>query len=141
MNRVQLIGHLGKDPEIRSTTSGKTVASFSVATQERARKGSDEDQPPEWHSIVCFDKTAEWIGENLHKGDKVFVEGKIQTRKWQDKNGNDRSTTEVIAFAVERMARTENSGGGTARTSAGSRAKDYGRPAGGKPAEDEDLPF
>ena len=138
MNRVQLIGHLGKDPDIRSTTSGKTVASFSVATQDRARKGSDEDPPPEWHNVVCFDKQAEWVGENLHKSDKVFVEGKLQTRKWQDKNGNDRWTTEVIAFVVERMARAENSGSRPARSST---TKNYGSAASSQPAEDEDLPF
>ncbi|WP_417912029.1 single-stranded DNA-binding protein [Candidatus Electronema sp. TJ] len=98
INKVILIGNLGKDPEMRYTQAGMPVASFSLATSER-RKGQDGQmqEQTEWHSIVAWDKLAEICKEYLHKGSKVYIEGKLQTRKWQDKDGHDRWTTEIVA--------------------------------------------
>ncbi|NBX75099.1 MAG: single-stranded DNA-binding protein [Proteobacteria bacterium] len=135
MNEVRLIGRLGKDPEVRSTASGMAVTSFSVATST-GKKGSNEEVT-EWHSVVCFDKTAEIAGESLRKGDEVFVMGRLQTRKWQDKNGNDRWTTEIIAHIVKPFQARGEDGGEKQerRPPAPTRRRDA------KPAEDEDLPF
>jgi len=94
VNKVILIGHLGKDPEMRATASGMQVANFSLATSERSK---DKTEKTEWHNIVMFDRQAEIAGQYLRKGSLVYLEGKIQTRKWQDKDGNDRYTTEIIA--------------------------------------------
>lgn len=97
LNKVLLIGRLGKDPEVRSTTSGLAVCSFSLATNEFKGKGEQREEVTEWHNIVCFDRLAERAGEYLKKGSQCYIEGKLQTRKWQDKNGNDRWTTEILA--------------------------------------------
>ncbi len=94
VNKVILIGHLGKDPEMRATASGMQVANFSLATSERSK---DKTEKTEWHNIVMFDRQAEIAGQYLRKGSLVYLEGKIQTRKWQDKEGQDRYTTEIIA--------------------------------------------
>lgn len=94
VNKVILIGHLGKDPEMRATAGGMQVANFSVATSERSK---DKTEKTEWHNIVMFDRQAEIAGQYLRKGSLVYLEGKIQTRKWQDKDGNDRYTTEIVA--------------------------------------------
>jgi len=98
INKAILIGNLGADPEVRYTQSGTAVASFNVATTERW-KGQDGQmqEQTEWHRIVAWAKLAEICGEYLHKGSKVYIEGKIQTRKWQDKDGADRYTTEIVA--------------------------------------------
>lgn len=99
VNKVILIGHLGKDPEMRATASGESVASFSLATSEswKDKKSGEKTDKTEWHNIVMFDKVAEIAGQYLRKGSLVYLEGKLQTRKWQDKDGNDRYTTEIIA--------------------------------------------
>lgn len=99
LNKVQLIGNLGKDADLRYTASGLAVASFSLATNERF-KGSDSDEwkeRTEWHNIVIWGRTAENIGEYLVKGTKIYVEGRLQTRSWDDQNGMKRYTTEIVA--------------------------------------------
>lgn len=99
VNKVILIGNLGNDPELRYTPSGSAVANVSLATSETWRdKASGELQDrTEWHRIVFFNRLAEIVGEYLRKGSKVYVEGILRTRKWQDKTGADRYTTEIIA--------------------------------------------
>jgi len=98
LNRVMLIGNLGKDPEIRYTAGGTAVASFSVATTEKWKdKQGQQQAETEWHNIVVWNKLAEICGDYLKKGNKVYLSGKIKTRKWQDKDGNDRYTTEIVA--------------------------------------------
>lgn len=99
VNKVILIGNLGSDPEVRYTPSGSAVANVNLATSETWRdKTSGELQDrTEWHRIVFFNRLAEIVGEYLHKGSKIYVEGSLRTRKWQDKNGIERHTTEVIA--------------------------------------------
>jgi len=97
LNKVQLIGYLGKDPENRFTANGKAVANFSIATSESWKdKDGDQQEKTEWHNIVMFDKVAEIAEKYLKKGSRVYVEGKLQTRKWEDKEGKDRYTTEIV---------------------------------------------
>ncbi len=103
-NLVILIGNLGKDPEIRFTQSGDAVANFSIATSESWKDKSGEQQTStEWHNIVVWKRLAEICGEYLHKGSKVYIEGKLATKKWQDSNGNDRYTTEIVAREMKML--------------------------------------
>ncbi len=115
INKVILIGNLGKDPEIRYTQSGAAVVNFSIATTERW-KGQDgqQQESTEWHNIVAWKRLAEICSEFLSKGSKVYIEGKLQTRKWQDKDGNDRYTTEIVARDMQMLTpRGASSGGGS----------------------------
>ena len=99
MNRVQLIGNLGKDPEIKSTSSGNSFAKFSIATSERWKDKStgEKKEKTSWHNVVCWNEhLTKIIEQYVSKGSKVFVEGKLETRKWQDGDGNDRYSTEVV---------------------------------------------
>lgn len=113
INKVILIGNLGADPEMRHAQNGKAVTTFNVATSERW-KGQDGQMKDstEWHKIVAWDRLAETCSEYLHKGSKVYIEGKLQTRKWQDKEGHDRWTTEIIAKEVQFLTPKDGEGGG-----------------------------
>lgn len=113
INKVILIGNLGKDPEVRHLESGSVVAKFSVATNENYRDKSGEWQTiTEWHNIVAWRGLAERAEKSLKKGMQVYVEGKLSTRKWQDQNGNDRYTTDVVANLLRILEKRENSDGG-----------------------------
>jgi single-strand DNA-binding protein len=102
VNKVILLGRLGKDPELRYTQSQTPVCSFSLATGDRRKDASGNwVEQTEWHNIVTYGKTAELCNTYLKKGRQAFIEGKIQTRKWQDKEGRDRYTTEVIGNTVQ----------------------------------------
>jgi len=105
VNKVILIGNLGKDPEVRYSQAGAAIASFNVATTETWKKqdGSKEELT-EWHRIVAFGRLGEVCGEYLTKGSKVFIEGRLQTRKWQDKDGNDKYTTEIVAREMKMLS-------------------------------------
>ena len=100
VNKVILVGRLGKDVEQRHTQAGTAVADFSLATTSSRGKGAEKEEATEWHRIVVWDKLAELCAQYIHKGSKVYVEGRLQTRKWQDKSGEDRWTTEVVAREV-----------------------------------------
>ncbi len=104
LNKVTLIGNLGSDPEVRYTKNNKAVATISVATSESWK---DKDGKPqkrtEWHRVVFFNRQAEIVGEYLHKGSLIYVEGKLQTRKWQDQSGQDRWTTEIIGSQMQML--------------------------------------
>ena len=103
-NLVILIGNLGQNPDIRYTQNGTAVATFSLATSERWKdKSGEQQEQTEWHRIVAWKKLAEICGEYLHQGSKVYIEGKLQTRKWQDKDGNDRYTTEIIVRELKML--------------------------------------
>jgi single-strand DNA-binding protein len=104
-NLVILIGNLGNAPELRQTNNGIAVASFNVATTEK-RKGQDGQwqELTEWHRVTAWDRLAEICGEYLDKGSKVYIEGRLQTRKWQDKDGNDRYTTEIVAREMKMLS-------------------------------------
>ena len=133
LNKAIIIGNLGADPDIRHTQSGTQVASFNVATTERWKDKSGQNQEStEWHRIVAWQRLAEICGEYLHKGSRVYIEGKIQTRKWEDQNGNDRYTTEIIAREMKMLDKRESSGGDQ-------QYDEQGRP----PVQDTggDLPF
>lgn len=97
LNRVSLIGNLGKEPEVRFTPSGTAVGTLRIGVTERRKDGDDYKDQTEWVSVVCFGKTAENAGKYLQKGRQVFVEGRLQTRTWEDKTGQTRYTTEVVA--------------------------------------------
>ena len=108
VNKVFLIGNLGRDPEVRYTGSGTAVASLSLATTERFKnkKGEWEDRT-EWHNVIFWGRLAEIAGEHLAKGKTVYIEGRLQTRKWQDRDGKDRYTTEIVAEKMVMMSRKE----------------------------------
>ena len=99
VNKVILVGHLGKDPEMRYTAAGAPIASFNLATSEqwKDKQSGEKTDKTEWHDIVMFDKVAEIAGQYLRKGSLVYLEGKLQTEKWTDKEGHDRYTTKIIA--------------------------------------------
>jgi single-strand DNA-binding protein len=111
INKVILIGNLGRDPEVRYTPDGTAVASFSIATSmEWTDKGSGEKKErTEWHRIVAWRKLGEICGQYLSKGSQVYIEGRLQTRDWQDKDGNKRYTTEVVATDVQFLSPKESS--------------------------------
>ena len=100
LNKVLLIGRLGQDPDLKTTGSGKSVVNFSLATSETYGMGSDRQEKTEWHRIVAWDKTAELCSQYLAKGRLVYIEGKIRTREWMDKDNNKRYTTEINAEKV-----------------------------------------
>lgn len=104
VNRVFLIGRLGRDPEVRHTASGSAVANFSIATDERWTDSEGNRQTrTEWHNIVVWRKLAEICGQYLRKGRLVFIEGRIQTREWDDRDGNKRKTTEIVASNMQML--------------------------------------
>jgi len=104
VNKAILIGNLGADPEVRYTQSGTAVATFRVATTETWKKEGEKEEQTEWHRIVAFARLAEICGEYLSKGSKVYIEGRIQTRKWEDRDGNPRYTTEIVAREMKMLS-------------------------------------
>lgn len=104
VNKVILVGNLGADPEVRYTPSGTAVTNFRIATSEtRTNKEGQKETKTEWHRIVTFGKLAEICGEYLSKGKQVYIEGKIQTRSWDDKDGNKKYTTEIVANTMQML--------------------------------------
>jgi single-strand DNA-binding protein len=105
INKVILVGHLGQDPEIKHMPSGGAVANISVATtdQWKDKQTGEMRDRTEWHRVVFFNRLAEVVAEYLRKGSQVYVEGRLQTRKWQDQNGNDRYTTEIVASEMQML--------------------------------------
>lgn len=97
LNKVMLIGHLGADPDVRYMPNGKLVANLRIATSEKWTKDGEKQERTEWHSVVMFDRLGEIAGEYLRKGSQVYIEGSLRTRKWQDKEGKDRYSTEIVA--------------------------------------------
>ncbi len=114
LNKVQLIGHLGKDPELRYTSNGQAVASFSIATNESYKPAGSEEwqERTEWHNVVAWGRLAEIASEYLGKGKQAYIEGRLQTRSWDDQNGVKRYTTEVVASELILLGGRGESGGG-----------------------------
>lgn len=114
VNKVMLIGNLGADPEIRTTPNGQSVCNFNIATSRRwtNREGQPQEET-EWHRIVVWGKQAENCKEFLSKGRQVYIEGRLQTRQWEDQNGNKRYTTEVVAQSVQFLSGGRGAGSGT----------------------------
>jgi single-strand DNA-binding protein len=142
INKVILIGNLGQDPEVRYMPNGNAVANVSVATSEswKDKNSGEMQERTEWHRVVFFRRLAEIVGEYLKKGSKVYVEGRLQTRKWQDQSGNDRYTTEIVADQMQML--DSRGGGGGAFDSAPSQSQSAPAPGPG-PDEgfDDDIPF
>lgn len=115
VNKVIIVGNLGNDPEVRYSANGSAIANISVATSESwtDKNSGDKQEKTEWHRIVMFNRLGEIAGEYLRKGSKVYVEGKLQTRKWQDQSGQDRYTTEIVANTMQMLdGRGDNAGQG-----------------------------
>ena len=144
LNKVMLIGNLGRDPEVRSTPSGQQVATFTLATNRRwTDKAGQRQEQTEWHQIVCWGKSAEVAGQYLTKGRQIFVEGRIQTRSWDDRQtGEKKYRTEVICENFQMLG--QRGGGGhemeAAAPAPGGPTYDEGLGAPGAP-EDDDIPF
>jgi single-strand DNA-binding protein len=114
INKVILVGNLGADPDTRYMPSGKAVTNIRIATSEswKDKQTGDQQERTEWHSIVLYDKLGEIAAEYLRKGSQVFIEGALRTRKWQDKEGKDRYTTEIIARDMQMLGGRGGAGGG-----------------------------
>jgi single-strand DNA-binding protein len=151
VNKVIIIGNLGRDPETRYLPSGDAVTNVSIATSEKWKdKAGEMQEHTEWHRVAFFGKLAEIAGEYLKKGSPVYVEGRIRTRKWQDKDGQDKYSTEIVANSMQLLGgRTSGSGGSEPMTREPAAA---GASGGGKPQQskkgggafdqmDDDIPF
>lgn len=110
MNHVVLLGHMGQDPELRTTKNGSHVLNVSLATTRKYKSGDEWKDETTWHNVVIFGKVAEWIAEQGRKGDSLLVDGYIRTRKWQDKGGNDRLTVEVVADHATTFPKRQGTG-------------------------------
>jgi single-strand DNA-binding protein len=151
LNKVILIGNLGADPETRAMPSGMTVANLRIATSEnwKDRQSGENQERTEWHTVAVFGKLAEIASEYLRKGSQVYVEGRLRTRKWQDKQGNDRYTTEIVANEMLMLGgRGGGGGGGPAMGSPTSQEprdrQEYGEPVSSSTERDDfddDIPF
>jgi single-strand DNA-binding protein len=153
INKVLLVGNVGQDPETKAMPSGMTVCNLRVATSEswKDKQSGETKEQTEWHSVAMFGRLAEIAGEYLRKGSQVYIEGRLRTRKWQDKQGNDRYTTEIVASEMQMLGGRGGGGGGMGERSApagGGRApaadEGYGAPSRGgndKDDFDDDIPF
>lgn len=139
INKVILIGNLGKDPETRFTPDGLAICNLTLATTEswKDRKTGEQQERTEWHRVVMYARLAEIASEYLHKGSKIYIEGKLRTSKWQDKSGNDRYTTEVMANELQMLdSRGSNTGGG-----APAQRTTQKQPEPAAETFDDDIPF
>jgi len=154
VNKVILVGRLGRDPETRYTGGGQAVANFSVATDETYKDRNGERQKrTEWHKIVVWGKQAEIAQQYLKKGSLVFIEGRIQSREWQDKEGQKRTSFEIVANNFRMLGGRGDGGGSGGGARAGGGEEDFGAPQGGHEeptggggggapeVSDEDIPF
>ena len=148
INKVIIVGNLGADPEVRYMPSGAAVANISVATSEawKDKQSGELQERTEWHRIALFNRLGEIAGEYLKKGSKVYIEGSLRTRKWQDKNGQDRYTTEIVANEMQML--DSRSGGGNFESSAPSSSQSKAPATAAAPAAgstsadfDDDIPF
>jgi single-strand DNA-binding protein len=144
INKVILVGNLGADPEVRYTSAGAAVTTVSVATTDswKDKQSGERQERTEWHRVVFFSRLAEIAGEYLKKGSQIYVEGRLQTRKWQDKDGNDRYSTEVVGNEMQMLGSRSGSGAPAdsppARASASASAP---APAPASEDFDDDIPF
>ncbi len=156
VNKVILIGNLGRDPETRYMPDGGAITNISIATTENWKdKQGEKQEKTEWHRVAFFGKLAEIAGEYLKKGSQVYVEGRLQTRKWQDKDGVDKYTTEIVANAMQMLGSRSGLGGaerggdappdreaGASRGAGAAKPAAAGQPAGGKFDDfEDDIPF
>lgn len=142
LNKAMIIGNLGQDPELRETNSGQSVCNLSVATNRKWKDKHDQYQEEtEWHRVTVWGKTAENCAKYLTKGRQVYVEGRLQTREWEDSDGNERKTTEIVAHTVQFLS-GDGAGAPAGDDSSGRRRKKKRRKKRrSQPADDDDLPF
>jgi single-strand DNA-binding protein len=154
INKVILIGNLGRDPEVRYTPSGAAICNVTIATSRnwKDKTSGEKVEETEWHRVVFYDRLAEIAGEYLKKGRSVYVEGRLKTRKWQDKDGVDKYTTEVIATEMQMLGSREGMGGAADEGGARTYERPAAKPPATKPASapksatgfddmDDDIPF
>ena len=148
INKAIIVGNLGRDPEVRYTANGNAIANITVATTEswKDKQSGERQEKTEWHRVVFFGRLAEIAGEYLKKGAQVYIEGRLQTRKWEDKSGQERYTTEIVASDMQMLgSRGGGASGapdddysGEAQSTTGSSG---GGAGGGDPDLDDDIPF
>ena len=153
INKVIIVGNVGGDPETRAMPSGSSVTNLTVATNEswKDKQTGEQKERTEWHRVAMFNRLAEIAAEYLRKGSQVYIEGKLRTRKWQDKSGNDRYTTEIIADEMQMLGGRGGAGGGSGGGNFGGEAPSGGGQQGGgggnaPPQQgpddfDDDIPF
>ncbi|HHH45478.1 MAG TPA: single-stranded DNA-binding protein [Thiotrichales bacterium] len=143
VNKVILIGHLGADPEVRYMPSGGAVANVRIATSEswKDKQTGELRERTEWHNVVFYQRLAEIVGEYLRKGSQVYVEGRLQTRKWQDKEGRDRYTTEIVANEMQMLGSRNGGTAGFEKPAAPARKPEPAAEAIPEPEFDDDIPF
>ena len=152
INKVILVGNLGNDPEVRYANNGSAIANISVATTDswKDKNTGEQQERTEWHRVVMFNRLGEIAGEYLKKGSQVYIEGRLQTRKWQDQSGQDRYTTEIVANEMQMLGGRgggggEMGGGGGGGYNAPAPAPAAPSGGGGQPAPsndfDDDIPF
>jgi single-strand DNA-binding protein len=144
INKVIIVGNLGNDPETRYMPSGSAVTNLTVATNEswKDKATGEQKDRTEWHKVAMFNRLAEIAAEYLRKGSQVYIEGKLRTRKWQDKNGQDRWTTEIIADEMQMLGGRGGAGGGSAPMSSGQDSAPSSAPPQAGPDDfDDDIPF
>ncbi len=154
VNKVILIGNLGADPETRAMPSGSTVANLRIATSEswRDKQTGEQQERTEWHRVALFGRLAEIASEYLRKGSQVYIEGSLRTRKWQDKQGNERYSTEIVGNELQMLGGRGGGAGAGAGAAAGSSGSSMGGgggpsypdpapPSGGGEDFDDDIPF
>jgi single-strand DNA-binding protein len=155
VNKVILVGNLGRDPEMRHTQNGRAVVNFTLATNERWKdRDGQQQERTEWHRIVAWDRLAEICTEYLSKGRQIYLEGRLQTREWEDREGNKRYTTEITAINMQMLGRRGEGGGGgsdfepssgsgsdSEPSSGGGPPEDQGAPPGPSGSDPSDIPF
>jgi single-strand DNA-binding protein len=156
INKVILVGNLGRDPEVRYSANGAAIANITIATSEQwtDKQSGQKQERTEWHRVVLFNRLGEIAGEYLKKGSQVYIEGKLQTRKWQDQNGQDRYTTEIVANEMQMLGGRGGSadfapsqgggyGGGQQKSAPQQGGGAAAAPAGGSNFDDfdDDIPF
>ena len=150
VNKVILVGNLGRDPEIKYTASGAAVVNITVATAEswNDKQTGEKVEKTEWHRVVAFQRLAEIMGEYLRKGSQVYIEGKLQTRKWQDQSGQDRYTTEIVANDMQMLGSRGGDAGGPPQAGGGGGFRKNPAPqqapapsAADNDFADDDIPF
>ena len=151
INKVILVGNLGRDPEVKYTANGAAVANITIATSEswNDKQTGEKQEKTEWHRVVFFRRLAEIAGEYLRKGSQVYIEGKLQTRKWQDQSGQDRYTTEIVANEMQMLGgrggegggqQSQGGGGGFRSNAPAQQASEKSQPDSGG-FDDDDIPF
>ena len=143
VNKVILIGNLGADPETRYAPSGTAIANVRLATTDsrRDKESGEQIDRTEWHNVVFFSRLAEIVSEYLRKGSQVYVEGRLQTRKWQDRDGNDRYSTEIVADNMQMLGGRGGAGASAPPADRGGSSRPAAKPQPAPDFEDDEIPF